>query len=231
MKFFLFLLLLVPCLSYSQISVSASVARAFYNMEQLRGQQSYFHNNIPFDAKITDEYPAYYNFKGRVAYDLNDAHRVGIFAETMSTAARITYSDYSGSYYLDQTVTGVMAGALYQHHKALHKNIALTMGAYLGTLFTTHTIEDRVKLYDQTQTETLTLTSRGIGFEPSLGISYSLKFLFVESHVGYLINFNESLHLQNNRYAIYQDSNNKEIKANWSGLRIGLTAGVKFNYR
>lgn len=211
---------------FHRLTFSASIARAGYSMDQLRKQQDNFQAEIPFDAKMVKDYPAYYNVKGKVEFHISDKHTVGSYVESMSTGARLTYSDYSGSFYLDQLVSATHVGGLYHYRFYKQNNFTAHTGLFTGLIFTKHSVESRLRVYDDYDQKILHLRSLGVGAEPSISLRYHYKFLHLESSLSYLLNTNSSFHFKDYDDATYQDKEGNHIRANWSGLRAGISIGI-----
>lgn len=149
-------------------SFSVGVARAGYNMEKLSQEQLVLQAEIPFSTRIVQDYPAHYNLRAQAELLFNKKNSLGVFAESMSTGGRITYSDYSGSFYLDQLVSAVQFGALYHHNLYQKNKIRALAGIRSGVFFTKHAVESRLKIFDAYTREEMKLSSFGVGAEPSL---------------------------------------------------------------
>lgn len=218
------LLLSAPVYAQTKFSVAPRIGYGSFNMSGMRSLQRAIIENSNLNAKVTTDYPAYYQVGVVLGYKVTDVLSTGIVLDAGSTGGRIAYADYSGSYRVDQLVKYKAAGAFIEH--AFHVSKPVFFGGLEATAMkSTLTVETAYRIHSAGAEGTEELVALGVGVKPYAGVTYQIKRLLPRLDVGYLVNFNQPFHLPDDKDAVLT-VNNKETGPNWSGFRVNLSLGL-----
>jgi len=232
-RFLLFILILLFYASgfSQQLSIGVRGGFGMYSMDLLNQFQQYRTNQVQLPLEITESYPITPFYRGELALnDIKYIDKIAVFYGFCSTGARSTVSDYSGFANLDAVINGNQMGLTIQknlYQKGLWSVAGSVDASYLfSKLMTTDVIE----IYDMenmTEKQEYSLVANGFAVEPGLVASFRLKPLIFQINLGYLIDYSKNLHLEGDKDMVL-GVNNKAIKPQWTGLRLGLQVSYLF---
>lgn len=227
-KYIIFILICISSISANaQFKIEYSVGYGSYKMDDMKGQLSNIQTELkkqyPFDIAITDNFPNYVIHNFGIAY-MQDKHEFGANLTYQTTAGRLAYSDYSGEIVDKLSLNAYRIGLLYRYHFyqiefSDKTNISfygeLSPGMTLNSLKTKGHVKvgnDQKDLDDRYK-----LNSNMVGFSvlPQLGVNLNLPYgIGVHLSGGYDVDMGASL------------KGNKDVKVDWSGLRI--SGGISY---
>jgi hypothetical protein len=214
---FLYILSFVVLLytnSYSQKLYSGlEVGIGSYDMTDLK----YFNNqvliNLPFEAKVTENFPMYLYYKGFFKYYFTKTIGLGFNLALHSTSSRISRSDYSGDFTYDNIVYCLSPGVSFDCKLLSISNFKIFIYNELGMEFSRLKIINEFRIFDQIQTSSESLNSYNMYSELGLHFSYFYKY--------FIISLNSGLSL---------DIGNKGIPLiQWTGFREGITISYRID--
>ena len=222
------LALISVCPIFSQdFHIGLSAGIAFPRMELAKSQLKGVHGSLPFEAKITDNFPAWIEYKAEFYSDF-DYFEFGAYFARNTTGGRISSKDFSGSYSFDQHMLYVVFGpALKLRVIEFYKTrIFFSLGG--GPEFLKTDILEEIELYANNKKKTyLKIRDEHLGLHLSLGLSadYKLSDRFLASL--YLNYYFSSYYNPKKIYHSYR-YNEIRIKPQWNGARTGLTIFYTF---
>ncbi len=221
---FLFCLLIFPQVKAQDISLRFSVRYGFYNMGSLKEFQTNVSSSIyNIEAKPVQSFPSYFNYQFQVLRKINEKTSVGAILGFATTGGRNIISDYSGEIKIDEILDGYDFGFAFESYvfKGRIKNLLFT--CQITFSYTIMKVEESVRIYDVSDSQTTEFSSIGLGIEP--GFSYDILTvpILVKANLGFHANLSNDFHLKGKSDAIL-----KNIYPNWTGLRLGLQFGYAF---
>ncbi len=210
--------------SYSQeIVIGTRIGIGHYSMNELKVFNKRVLRSLPFDAKITDNYPQFYYYQPEVFLAYKKAS-VGLVSFYHSTGSRISYVDYSGEYLFDSKINSKGLGLAGEVKLFPNRNFMLGLSLYseIGFLKSYLELKEHLSVYDHTLISNEFLYNALSTFlEPGIKLHFRYSFITVQFNYGY--------HLQLRSKPFVNDTGKeltdyfKPVKPNWSGLRIGTS--------
>lgn len=204
-----------------------SIGYGQYKMDDLKQLQKDILSQVPFPAKLTDNFPMHINYElGGLIPFANGDQKVGIALGGMSTGCRATVQDYSGSYTVDQVVNGFKIGGIYEVRMFTWSKVDVCFSTDVSYLSSKFKLEERFVLGSNKETDVFEFKSSGICFEPR--IKYRLQFhrILLALQTGYFVDASSPLHLKDNQNAELQ-LDGESIGADFSGFRMNVVLGIK----
>lgn len=203
----------------------------------MKGFQAELHESVnasyDFDANETDNFPAYFGAQIEVVFDLEE-NQYGFHIGTYSTGGRIAYADYSGESTTESKLRNITLGGIAYHRLTTENSrLALYSGFSAGIVITKYTLLARLELYDISQEESkVNFRSLNAFLSPSLKAEYKLfDPICLTAQIRYEINITGKLLWTEDDDAYLLNNEGDEVKADWSGLRVGLGVTFRFNKR
>jgi hypothetical protein len=208
----------------ARFSVEPRVGFGTYSMPQMKQLQQEIRRGLAVPAKITEEFPAYFNHGLALYYHLNEQSRISLFFESGSTGGRITYSDYSGSLVYDQLLQYKAFGSLIGREYDAHP-FRFLIGLEKSVIISNMEVKGNLSVYDQSDAAQERFQTVGYGIKPLISIAYPYKRFEPRLTAGYLLNANKPFYLKDDPDMVLH-VNNQEAGPNWSGLRVNLSVGL-----
>ncbi len=199
-----------------------------FGMAEMKSFQQEIQNQLEFDARIIENFPAYYTVKGSLLFvDFEDV-TIGFTGGTMSTGGRVSYGDFSGSYRADSELSATYFGLIGEHIFLKRNNLELTVNAspYINT--STLDFSTEFIIQDNRQVQLLTFVSTSLGVESGFTARYYFGPMFVQAFFGGNFNIGGDLELKTDRDAVLIDGAGEIVKTNWSGYRANIGIGINF---
>lgn len=213
------LLFTVNFSSGQKLSVSLEPGFGSYSMDGLKELNSNIIKSLPLEAKITDNFPNQPFLSGSIVYQNDNPVYYGISVGYYTTGSRISYKDYSGELKIDNIISAYTPGMLIGANLT---NKILTLKGEVNLAFSMSKLEIVEKILNET--DELNLESNSFQLEPRIRLTYFWNNFEFGLRSGYLIDFGSKYNLEDNPDAFLENDENKAIKSNWSGLRIGISA-------
>lgn len=83
-----------------------------YKMDDLKEFNNIVLKSLPFDARITNNFPIYWNYKSSILYSFKKLLTAGITWSYQSTGSRLSRVDYSGVYSFDSRIRSSTPGII-----------------------------------------------------------------------------------------------------------------------
>ena len=222
------LALLSVCPIFSQdFHIGLSAGIAFPRMELAKYQLKGVHASLPFEAKITDNFPAWIEYKAEFYHDF-DYFEIGLYFAKNTTGGRISSKDFSGNYSFDQHMSCVVFGPALKLRVIEFYKTRIFFSLGVGAEFLKTDILEEIELYANNKKITyLKVRNLMQGIHASLGLSADYKLSDRFSASLYLNYYISSYHDQKTRYYTFKH-NEIRIKPQWNGARSGLTIFYTF---
>lgn len=227
-----FLTLLVSLILKSQ-TIEFESGWGSYHMSELKDFQDYLKNEVavsfPLNLTASKNFPPNIFYHGNILFAISKIITTGIGYGYYTTGSRLSYSDYSGYYYIDLITTGNAFRIPLQFKVSSQKNMTTYLYGNLELIGSKLTMNEKVSLYgnNQEDEETINLFSTSIYFEPGIKFSFLYKKCNFNINMGYTFGSNGKLHLKDEPDKPPQYSDDKYIRTNWGGFR--LSVGIGYN--
>lgn len=224
----LLLIFLLPVLlTAGKFSFAVTPGFGFYSMKTLQKLQNDIIiqkiKDYHVDYKTVENYPGNVFFAGEARYQYKSNHFIGVGYQYHSTAARLSYKDYSGELRTDLLNETSIFYLLYNRKYIVTENFAITLLINYNLLFTNMDFIDYTQLGDDITTEKIKCNS----FAHALSVGFDFSQTIDAFEIGLRISF---LHDMNNLLIsgdYFYDRGGKsetfgETEAEWNGIRAGL---------
>jgi len=196
-----------------------------YSMEGLKNINDYVSGDIPFDTKITSDFPAYFYYRPSVVFAWN-RFSLGLIYTMQSTGSRITAKDYSGSYRFDMKLRAASPGIYCDLKLANTNNGKFSIYSMSGVLFSKLGMQEVLNV-NSTEIENSKYTYKALNFflEPGLNYSYNVKSFTLGLSFGYSFTLGKQAYysVTDKDRKIYDPVSKEPLKPEWNGLRTGIS--------
>ena len=202
-----------------------------FQMKDMEKMQNKFATEVQkdFDARIVSSFPAYVGYELNANTKIGEGYQMGGYVSYYSTGGRIHYKDYSGEFKVDQLLLNFSVGMYNEFRIRQFTKSDLFFSTRAGVTFTEYQIISNLQVGSKQNADDITFNSINFHFSPGIGFRYPFKEdFFIQADTRYEIQIPGPLHLSNNKDAKLIDDGGKELKANWDGLRLGLSFGYTF---
>lgn len=219
--FFSSILILMQFAYGQDLTFKASMGYGFYNMKSLENFQNDISYTLPeLNLKPVQSFPPFFNYQFMITKKFSSKINFGIFFEFLTTGGRNTISDYSGEINIDQIVNGYNFGLLFERNIFAGRIQNLFFTFRLSYIYSTIQVEENVKLYDKSSSISTDFSSEGLGIEPGFSYNVLTSPVIISTNLGFNVNLSKDFSLKEN-----SNSKLQNIKAEWTGLRLGLSIG------
>jgi hypothetical protein len=209
------------------MKIEAGAGLGTYSMKDLKQLNNLVLEDLPVEAKITDDFPATLSWRAGIIPFSYKAASFGMTGSYQSTGSRINYIDYSGEYKLDQVISSYDLSLLIRF-KLKESRLNLYETNYLSYAFTRLKISEMV-LEESSEYK---FKSGSLQYEPCLNLGYAFHSFEFLANLGYVIDLGGKLVSKDgDDMKLINPETNKRMKSNWSGFRFGLSIGWIFNRR
>lgn len=195
-----------------------------YMMEDMKDLQQELVLESGVSLESSSAFPPYFNYGIQMGYKLESKLEMGLTYRFFSTGAGSGYSDYSGSASIDQLLRAYSIG-LYVS-KQINKSITwpMVLSVNISRIHTTVDIESSLVLGNNEPASDI-ITLEGNGWGASVSLMFQRNFtrnLFAFGKLG--------LEAFANKELLFDDIET-DLKADWSGPRVGLGLGFILHSR
>lgn len=219
--------------TYGQnIGVSIGTSYGSYNMKDFKGFQEDLFADVSSDIdvpfKITDNFPAFFGYELSVNYR-DDKWDYGVQAAYRSTGGRISYSDFSGKYNIDNELSTIEFRGSAGYNIYEFKKLEFFLNASSGIAYTRHDLGSVLQLTGQEGLdESFRFSSVNIIIAANAQLLYKVVDpVFLKFSLGYDYHIRGDLVFSENNDAVLTDTQGSEVRANWSGVRVGIGVGLR----
>jgi hypothetical protein len=221
---FLFLLFTLNSFCYD---ISLGVGFGSYSMTDIKKMNTIVVGEITLPVKVTDNFPPYLFYQFIISNQVSEKYSIGMAWAYHSTGFRLTYSDYSGEYTNDELANAISIGAVLEFKLLSFNDFNFFVDVNPGLLFTSLTISEMTRIYDQSQTSKLDIQSTNFYIQPGLKITYPVSIFKLFLFSGYTLDLTGDYHLKGNSDAklVFPGTENI-ITSSWDGFRFCLGATI-----
>jgi hypothetical protein len=213
---------------FAQLRVNFSMGYGTYQMKQLSSLQESIANEFPIKGK-TISYPGYINFEGGIFYDTRINLTAGLTFGYGSSGARTYYGDYSGSIFFDQRANYHTVLASVGYIQKLHKNYRIHWEVHPGVTFTNLEFRSVQKIGYSGSEDDYHFKSKNLTIQPTVTLLKKIGRFGISGFAGVNLNLIKGkLMSKEHKDAWLIDDNNKNVEADWSGIRIGASLNFYF---
>ena len=227
--FILFIQLVIN--SFSQVTdFGMQVGAGNFNMTEFKEINEIVKNSLPFESKITANFPMNIIYKIYLHHTYKNNFGVGLKYSFSSTGSMISREDYSGSYYFKNQVRFQSLGLVFDYCIISTSRVNVIMYNELGWEFSKSKMHESLTLSGQTQDDIKEFRSVNIFTEPGLKIVYPFKSIVnFGFYAGYLIDTHSQIKESNSIFKLKElyDLSYGKNSLNWSGFRLGILVAVK----
>lgn len=212
-------------LKAQQISFSYGAGIGTYSMKSIKELNSYSLTILPFNARMTDNFPPtlFQEFSLGVTFNRIG---LGLSYDFNTTGSRASYKDYSGEYTDDIIISGHLPALYFNYLVQKKQQFDIGIQAKTGVIFTESESETTIKIGQDSSVTKLNISAKSIFIYPRISLIYKpIKLINVGLNVGYLYDFGGTLK-QDGKTKLYNPETHKEIKSGWGGVRADVTLTV-----
>lgn len=213
-----------PCHLYSQeVNIVFESGLAAFKMSDLKTINEMVVKSLPFDVRITEDYPDYYYYKPSLTFTLGKSLSAGAVLYYQSTGSRVSRSDYSGEYLFDSRIRALSPAVLVcVFHSANKFRIGFTNET--GVNFSKLQLNEHIEIYTQSEDNKASFVSTNLYYTPSVNLSYLLLNCRVGISAGYMFDIKKgSLSNTESKRITLELADDKDAYADWTGFRLGLS--------
>lgn len=219
--------------SENKIRVSFRPVYGTYSMNSMKNLQNELLDdaasatNVPFS--ITDNFPGYFGYEISLGMNVK-SFEFGLQFASRSTGGRFSYSDYSGRFLIDNYLISKEITVHVGRKISKSDKIELFFGAIGGLAFTDHTLSSTFQLEGEDEfKERYQFSSSNIIVGPNISFRFfPIKYVFIDVNARYDLHLAGKLEYNQSEGNYLKNNDNKEVKAEWNGIRGGLGIGFKF---
>lgn len=215
-------LILIITASGQDLNFGVSVGLAFPTMKSAKSQFVYIQKSLPFEAEITDNFPAWIEYKAEFNADY-DAFMIGFYILGSTTGGRISSKDYSANYVFDMNMRNVAFGLNIKMpiKKSNKTRLFFCLGGGPEVLNTD--VLEEIELYsDNRKISYLNVQEKNQGFHAIFGLTAEIRFTNRISASIYTNYYFSSYRFPETTYYTFT-TNKFMIFPKWNGFRSGLS--------
>lgn len=197
-----------------------------YSFNELKKLNSNLQTTNSFETKIVSNYPPYFYYQPSFSI-VKSTYSVGVYYNFKSSGSRISAKDFSGEYSFDTRINASSLG--FTGEKFLFKVKGIQLGLYsnVGFSFTKLNIKEYLVLGDSTFLNTPNNLFKGYNsfFEPGFVANLPKRNYGLELNIGYTFQFfgSKLSSSKEKDYKLFDPLTHKTVKAQWTGLIVGIT--------
>lgn len=223
--FLLFLSLLSHIANAQFIRLSYGSGVGTYSMKPLKELSRYSIQNLPFAAKVTDNFPVTMCHEVTLSLSVR-RFGIGFSYDYNTTGSRISYKDYSGQYTDDLSLEAHLPSLFINYITIQYHKLDVEIQARAGFIATNINSNTLVKIDEESTENHLYVTSNSWFVNPGVGVVYKpFSIINFGLNAGYLYDFEGEIKKDNELKFINPESK-KTVKTNWSGLRVNISLMV-----
>lgn len=225
---FLFLLTLRAFSQNTEAGIQVGVG--FFAMKEFKAINEKAQKELPFETKITDNFPANIVFKGYYHHTYQNNFGIGFRISYSSTGSLISREDYSGSYYFKNQVHFFSPGLMLDYCVYSLPRFRIVLYNEIGWEFCYGKLHENLTVLGYTQDQSYEYRSINVFIEPGFKVLYPFNnSISFGLYAGYLIDSNSDIKSRESSFSfkeLYSVSHGNN-SCNWSGLRFGVSIAYK----
>jgi hypothetical protein len=218
-----FLFMAFSYVSTAQYTAGFEIGKHQFKMDNLKSLNTTIGDYLPFENKIIDNYPSYYNYGFFMQQGIG-IFEIGVRYTFNSTGSKISRSDYSGLYSFDSKIKCYNPSAFVSFLLLEPiNNLRFSVIPEIGLSLTRLMIEDNLELYeaDFTSNESEDFKATSFYFDPSIELKYGIKFINIGIRSGVQIDFAKG-ELKTSDDLPLKDKDDNAITPDWSGFHANV---------
>lgn len=223
-----FLLAFYVSFATAQPNIQAGINVATFKMADLKGLNGEFETVFGVQGKQVTSFPPYFGIDVNFGHQIKQ-HHLAITWSRNTTGSRVAYSDYSGSYSVDQLLTARLFGGSYGRSFILEETKwEIIPSLRLGVINTKLQLKSQVRVANNLGSQNETFVSRSFYTSPGLEVRRNLStYFFIAADVRYLIEVPVNLVWTEDHDVFLLNRQGTPVAAQWSGLRLIFSIGIK----
>lgn len=199
-----------------------------YAMSDLKAYQTAQLRALPVEAEATSSFPPYWIYTLSAGHLMKDNVMIGVSGTVGSTGSRVYYRDYSGKIEMDQILRFTTLGLHIGFWDALkERKLYLSADLNPGVTFTSMKLRNFQALGSYGQSEAIEdVRSMNVVVQPTLTLTRRFGRLAINCYAGYHLTILSGKLRSKEKKDAYLVDDRGPVKADWSGLRIGMSASV-----
>ena len=209
------------------LSLGLGVGYGTYSMKSMKENQLSFQQELDLDSRITEEFPAFYNYSISLSRDLSEKISFGGKASYQSTGGRISYSDFSGRIYIDHLIDAIGIEALIYFPISKKKKWVVFSELGVGPWLSALDIVRYVEINGNSNEDVIQFTGISLMSDLSLAVKRSINSFYIQINAGVQIDSKAKLKLrEGDGFLAGVDEN--PIRTDWTGFRSSIYFGINF---
>jgi|APDOM4702015023_1054809.scaffolds.fasta_scaffold02172_2 hypothetical protein len=216
--------LVLPFILVAQVSLAYQAGYGTYRMSSLSEYQKNVLKESNFPAEIVTSFPGYFNHKIVIGIPVKMAINK-FYAGYLTTAGRISLTDYSGKWLFDQTLNAFQAGLQADHSFYKFKDFEIKGYINLGLTTTLMRLYQYLSVAEEKFDESYLFVGYGIDFQPGLELIYTRSKFSFGVFAGYEQGFSKAFFKKGSPKIKVGTSSDNLVNPDWAGLRTGFQVG------
>jgi len=203
---------------------------ATYSMQGLKNINTSVIQGLPFDAKIVDNFPAYFYYQPKMVLSFGN-FAFGLVCSFQSSGSRVSAKDYSGEYRFDMKVRSNSPGIYTELRISTEDRFNFNLYSIVGPSFTNLEIQEYFNIANTILTNSINkYKAQNYYFEPGINFQVPVKAISFSLSLGYLIHIGDQAFYSGSdkKNVLYDTKNNVKVSPDWRGLRAGLSVCYSF---
>ncbi|MDT3740294.1 MAG: hypothetical protein RO257_12435 [Candidatus Kapabacteria bacterium] len=168
--------------------------------------------SLPFNAKITDDYPENPYFHGEILLLLHD-FELGASLSLISTGTRVYYADYSGEYKFDNVISNFEYGIIIKTPGASETQpFKVQLSGEIGVSSVDIKSTEYLRVFNDSESNSDIFNNKILFFEFGVKLNYYFEGIIASVGASYVV------------------EPQKELTISFEGLRGHLTLGYKLQH-
>ncbi len=220
--FLLFLLSISPLGFSQELHLSFETGLGSYKMRDFKTLNDMDLRSLPFEAKITEDFPMFWYYKPSFLVAISKVFSTGIVWTYQSAGSRISREDYSGEYLFDTRIKASSPGLVLQMNYQVNK-LEFSFFNEAGVEFSKIEMKEYLNVNAEIYNEVYNFKSLNFYEKPGLKISYPISDFTLGLICAYSIDFiRRPISLKGSGDISLSFPDDRQVTADWTGLRTGI---------
>ena len=213
---------------YAQWEMSAGAGYGTFAMKDMHKFQELILTQSIVKPKVTDAFPGQVIYQASTIYTFRRGLFLGLSYQFGSTGGRVTYSDYSGSFYADQLLRYTQLSINLGQSMQVGRNLSLRVDVQPGATFSKLHYKSLIKIGEAKVEESAKFHSINWIAEPTFTLLKQWGNWGARLSVGYHIDgYSGKLKVKGGD--AWLTNGYDPVHADWNGLRTTLGVAVKLS--
>jgi hypothetical protein len=224
------LLLITSTLSAQKLYIGVGGGLGTFKMDKTREFNQTVMEYLPFDTKLTDDFPPYFLYKAEILYCFPKILSVGLNTTATSTGSRVCLSDYSGSYTFDNLQKAYMVGIKLMAGMFPAKKNGICFSVEGGMAMSFLSLKENIAVYNETENTITKCNSTGFYLQPGIDFYWHIvPRIMIGGNLSYFKGFNTNYHLKGDKeQTLHNTITNEPVGPQWDGIRASIVLYYQF---